>query len=128
MYRGLSTYDKQGVTAESTAYTADGAMQGRSVSRHDARGHQREGASYDGSGGLMAKDVYTTEVDEHGNWVKLTTSRVNLAKGKDAPPIPAEALFRSITYLTQPSPSAPSAATSEEPQPAPKKPPKSRRR
>ncbi|MDT7806466.1 MAG: periplasmic protein TonB [Acidobacteriota bacterium] len=110
-----TTYDQKGNRVDNAYFlAAGGSLTGKEVYKYDERGNIIEMTLHNDDGTLLAKEVYTYELDALGNWVKMTTA-VAVIEGGKVTFEPSEVTYRTISYylddsvmakMSQPQPAA----------------------
>lgn len=94
----VAAYDIKGVKIENAYYPVPGAaITGKEVYKYDDKGNIMEMTLQDEKGTLLSKETYTYELDQFGNWVKMTTSVAVIENGKITFE-PTEVTYRTISY------------------------------
>lgn len=122
-------YDIKGVKIENAYYPVPGAaLTGKEVYKYDDKGNIVEMTLLHADGSLLSKEVYSYELDNFGNWTKMTTS-VAVIEGGKLSYEPTEVTYRMISYYldeatlaklnqpaaAQPAPSGASVGASAQP-------------
>jgi len=135
----VSTYDAAGRKIDSVAYPVEGATtSGKEEYKYDDKGNIIEMTLRGNDGSALSQEKYTYDLDEFGNWKKMTTAIVIYENGAVSYE-PTQVTYRTLTYYYGPAivksdvPAAPVTAPSKqrtdaeaEPvanQPAPTQPP-----
>lgn len=125
-----TTYDNKGAKIDNAYFlAAGGSLTGKEVYKYDDKGNIVEMTLTNEDGSLQAKEVYSYEFDDVGNWTKMTTS-VAMIEGGKLSYEPTEVTYRSIAYYldeamiakmsqpaAQPAPAATSTAAAVTPSP-----------
>jgi protein TonB len=91
-------YDVKGNKIENAYYPVAGAaLTGKEVYKYDDKGNIVEMTLLNADGSLLSKETYSYEVDNFGNWTKMTTS-VALIEGGKLSYEPTEVTYRMISY------------------------------
>jgi tetratricopeptide (TPR) repeat protein len=97
--REVTTYDPRGKKLDAVAYPIDGeTLPGREQYKYDDRGNIVEMQLRSQDGRLLSKEIYKYQLDEVGNWKKMTTSLAVFQDGKVSDE-PVEVTYRTITYF-----------------------------
>lgn len=99
----VSTYDALGRKTDSVAYPVSGASApGKEEYKSDDKGNIIEMTLRGNDGSVLAKEKYTYEFDEFGNWKKRTTA-VALYENGAISYEPTQVTYRTLTYYYGPS-------------------------
>jgi len=91
-------YDIKGSKTENAYFPVPGAtLTGKEVYKYDAKGNIVEMTLLNADGTLLSKEVYSYELDNFGNWTKMTTS-VAVIEGGKLSYEPTEVTYRMISY------------------------------
>lgn len=91
-------YDIKGAKVENAYFPIPGAsITGKEVYKYDDKGNIIEMTLQDEKGMLLSKETYTYELDQFGNWTKMTTSVAVIENGKITFE-PTEVTYRTISY------------------------------
>jgi TonB family protein len=91
-------YDIKGVKIENAYFPVPGAaLTGKEVYKYDDKGNIVEMTLLNADGSLLSKEVYSYELDNFGNWTKMTTS-VAIIEGGKLSYEPTEVTYRMISY------------------------------
>jgi TonB family protein len=91
-------YDIKGVKIENAYFPVPGAaLTGKEVYKYDDKGNIVEMTLLNADGSLLSKEVYSYELDNFGNWTKMTTS-VAVIEGGKLSYEPTEITYRMISY------------------------------
>jgi TonB family protein len=91
-------YDIKGVKIENAYFPVPGAaLTGKEVYKYDDKGNIVEMTLLNADGSLLSKEVYSYELDNFGNWTKMTTS-VAVIEGGKLSYEPTEVTYRMISY------------------------------
>lgn len=97
--REVTTYDPRGKKIDSVAYPIDGeTLPGKEQYKYDDKGNIVEMQLRSQDGRLLSKELYKYQMDEIGNWKKMTTSLAVFQEGSVSDE-PVEVTYRSITYF-----------------------------
>jgi tetratricopeptide (TPR) repeat protein len=97
--REITTYDPRGKKVDSVAYPIDEpSLPGKEEYKHDAKGNIVEMQLRSRDGKLLSKELYKYEMDEVGNWKKMTTSLAIFQDGKVTDE-PVEVTYRGLRYF-----------------------------
>lgn len=130
----VSTYDSTGRKIDSVAYPIEGSTApGKEEYKYDDKGNIIEMTLRGNDGSVLSQAKYTYDLDEFGNWKKMTTAIAVYENGAISYE-PSEITYRTLTYYYGPPvpkpgvPAAPVTAPSKqrtdaEAQPAPTQPP-----
>ncbi len=98
----VSTYDAMGRKIDSVAYPIEGATApGKEEYKYDDKGNIIEMTLRGNDGSLLAKEKYTYELDEFGNWKKMTTAIAIYENGTISYE-PTQVTYRTLTYYYGP--------------------------
>ena len=96
--RETSTYDPKGRKIDSVAHPVEGtSLPGKEEYRYDDNGNIVEMILRGEDGSILSKETYTYELDEIGNWKKMTSSVAIYENGKLVYE-PVEVTYRAISY------------------------------
>jgi Flp pilus assembly protein TadD len=116
----VSTYDATGRKIDSVAYPVEGATApGKEEYKYDDKGNVIEMTLRGNDGSVLAQEKYTYDLDEFGNWKKMTTSIAIYENGAISYE-PTEVTYRTLTYYYGPpmpkagAPAAPVTAPSKQ--------------
>jgi len=111
----VSTYDAMGRKIDSVAYPVEGATApGKEEYKYDDKGNIIEMTLRGNDGSVLAKEKYTYDFDEFGNWKKMTTAIAIYENGAVSYE-PTEVTYRTLTYYYGPAiPAAPVTAPSKQ--------------
>jgi len=116
----VSTYDATGRKIDSVAYPVEGATApGKEEYKYDDKGNIIEMTLRGNDGSVLSQEKYTYDLDEFGNWKKMTTAIAIYENGAIAYE-PTEVTYRTLTYYYGPSiakpgvPAAPVTAPSKQ--------------
>ncbi|HEX8423367.1 MAG TPA: energy transducer TonB [Pyrinomonadaceae bacterium] len=90
-------YDERGRRVENETYPVAGSQAGQEAHKYDAQGNLSETVVRDARGAVLSKTIYEYELDEFGNWIQMTASRVVPGSGKIEYE-PTEITKRKIIY------------------------------
>lgn len=102
-------YDERGRRVENETYPIAGSQAGQEAHKYDAQGNLSETIVRDARGAVLSKTIYDYELDEFGNWIQMTASRVVYRSGKIEHE-PTEITKRKIVYYLVDEPRVPAAA------------------
>jgi TonB family protein len=109
----VSTYDATGRKIDSVAYPVAGATApGKEEYKYDDKGNITEMTLRANDGSVLSKEKYTYELDEFGNWKKMTTAIAIYENGTISYE-PTQVTYRTLTYYYGPAtlkPGVPAAA------------------
>jgi TonB family protein len=106
----VSTYDATGRKIDSVAYPIEGATApGKEEYKHDANGNLIEMTLRGNDGSVLSQEKYTYELDEFGNWKKMTTAIAVYENGTVSYE-PIQVTYRTLTYFYGPATVKPSVA------------------
>ncbi len=98
----VSTYDATGRKIDSVAYPVEGATApGKEEYKYDDKGNIIEMTLRGNDGSVLAKEKYTYEFDEFGNWKKMTTAIAIYENGAISYE-PTKVTYRTLTYYYGP--------------------------
>ena len=116
----VSTYDATGRKIDSVAYPVEGATaSGKEEYKYDDKGNIIEMTLRGNDGSVLSQEKYTYELDEFGNWKKMTTAIAVYENGTISYE-PTQVTYRTLTYYYGPAtlksaiPAAPVAAPSKQ--------------
>lgn len=92
----VTTYNLRGERVENASYPIGGTS-GKEEYKYDEKGHIVEMTLRGADGSIISKETYKYEIDDVGNWTKMTTSLIVFEDGKLRYE-PVEATYRTITY------------------------------
>lgn len=96
--RETSTYDPKGKKIDTVAHPVEGTtLPGKEEYRYDDKGNIVEMILRGEDGSILSKESYTYELDEIGNWKKMTSSVAIYENGKLVYE-PVEVTYRTISY------------------------------
>ena len=96
--RSITTYDPKGLKVDSVAYPLEGSsVGGREQYQYDTKGNIVQMILRGDDGAILTKENYEYELDELGNWKKMTSSVAVYENGKVSYE-PIEVTYRTITY------------------------------
>jgi TonB family protein len=96
--RGIATYDQKGLKVDSVTYPREDSMRrGREQYRYDDKGNIVELVLLGDDGSILSKVIYKYELDELGNWKKMT-SAIAVYENGTLKYEPIEVAYRTITY------------------------------
>lgn len=99
----VSTYDAMGRKIDSVAYPVEGASApGKEEYKYDDKGNIIEMTLRGDDGSVLSKEKYTYELDEFGNWKKMTTALAIYENGAISYE-PTQVTYRTLTYYYGPS-------------------------
>ena len=99
----VSTYDATGRKIDSVAYPVQGATApGKEEYKYDDKGNIIEMTLRGNDGSVLAKEKYSYEFDEFGNWKKMTTA-VAIYENGTVSYEPTEVTYRTLTYYYGPT-------------------------
>ena len=99
----VSTYDAMGRRIDFVAYPVQGATApGKEEYKYDARGNIIEMTLRGNDGSVLSQEKYTYELDEFGNWKKMTTAIAIYENGTISYE-PTQVTFRTLTYYYGPA-------------------------
>src|SRR4030081_1928305 len=91
-------YDLKGVKTQNQYFPIEGAtLTGREVYKYDDKGNISEMTWVNADGSLVSKEVYKSDYDSVGNWVKMTTSVAVVENGRIGFEL-TEVTYRTIFY------------------------------
>ena len=106
----VSTYDATGRKIDSVAYPVEGATApGKEEYKYDDKGNIIEMTLRGNDGSVLSQEKYTYELDEFGNWKKMTTAVAIYENGAISYE-PTEVTYRTLTYYYAPSIAKPGVA------------------
>jgi TonB family protein len=95
---GIATYDQKGVKIDSVSYPKeDSTQRGKQQYSYDDRGNIVELVLLGEDGSILSKMIYKYELDELGNWKKMT-SAIAVYENGILTYEPIEVSYRTITY------------------------------
>jgi YD repeat-containing protein len=96
--RAITSYDFQGKRIDTVAHPVDSpAPSGKEQYKYDSKGNIIEMVLRGDNGSILSKETYQYEMDELGNWKKMTTS-VAVYENGTLGFEPVEVTYRTITY------------------------------
>ena len=105
----VSTYDATGRKIDSVAYPVEGATApGKEEYKYDDKGNIIEMTLRGNDGSVLSQEKYTYELDEFGNWKKMT-SAIAIYENGTISYEPAQVTYRTLTYYYGPATPKPSA-------------------
>jgi len=108
----VSTYDATGRKIDSVAYPVEGATApGKEEYKYDDKGNIIEMTLRGNDGSVLSQEKYSYELDEFGNWKKMTTAIAIYENGTISYE-PTQVTYRTLTYYYGPAtlkPSVPAA-------------------
>ena len=108
----VSTYDATGRKIDSVAYPVEGATApGKEEYKYDDKGNIIEMTLRGSDGSVLSKEKYTYELDEFGNWKKMTSAIAVYENGTISYE-PTQVTYRTLSYYYGPTavkPDAPAA-------------------
>lgn len=103
----VSTYDAMGRKIDFVAYPVEGATApGKEEYKYDEKGNIIEMTLRGNDGSVLSQEKYTYELDEFGNWKKMTTAIAIYENGTISYE-PTQVTFRTLTYYYGPTPVKP---------------------
>jgi tetratricopeptide (TPR) repeat protein len=116
----VSTYDATGRKIDFVAYPVEGATApGKEEYKYDDNGNIIEMTLRGNDGAVLSQEKYTYELDEFGNWKKMTTAIAIYENGTISYE-PTQVTYRTLTYYYGPAtlkpgvPAAPVTAPSKQ--------------
>lgn len=116
----VSTYDLAGRKIDSVAYPVQGATApGKEEYKYDEKGNIIEMTLRGSDGSILSREKYTYDLDEFGNWKKMTAAIATYENGTISYE-PAQVTYRTLTYYYGPAatkpgvPAAPVTAPSKQ--------------
>src|ERR1041384_1786380 len=116
----VSTYDAMGRKIDSVAYPVEGATApGKEEYKYDDKGNIIEMTLRGNDGSVLSQEKYAYELDEFGNWKKMTTAIAIYENGTISYE-PTQVTYRTLTYYYGPAtlkpgvPAAPLTAPSKQ--------------
>jgi TonB family protein len=107
----VSTYDATGRKIDSVAYPVEGATApGKEEYKYDDKGNIIEMTLRGNDGSVLSQEKYTYDLDEFGNWKKMTTAIAIYENGAISYE-PTEVTYRTLTYYYGPSIAKPGGPT-----------------
>lgn len=108
----VSTYDATGRKIDSVAYPVEGATApGKEEYKYDDKGNITEMTLRGSDGSVLAQEKYSYDLDEFGNWKKMTTAIAIYENGAISYE-PTEVTYRTLTYYYGPSVAKPTVPAS----------------
>ena len=99
----VSTYDALGRKIDSVAYPVEGATApGKEEYKYDSNGNLIEMTLRSNDGSVLSQEKYTYELDEFGNWKKMTTA-VAIYENGTISYEPTQVTYRTLTYYYGPA-------------------------
>ena len=99
----VSTYDPLGRKIDSVAYPVEGATAtGKEEYKYDDKGNIIEMILRGNDGSVLSQEKYTYELDEFGNWKKMTTA-VAIYENGTISYEPTQVTYRTLTYYYGPA-------------------------
>jgi tetratricopeptide (TPR) repeat protein len=92
----VTTYNLRGERVENASYPIGGTP-GKEEYKYDEKGNIVEMTLRSADGSIISKETYKYEIDDVGNWTKMTTSLIVFEDGQLRYE-PVEATYRTITY------------------------------
>lgn len=115
----VSTYDAMGRKIDSVAYPVEGATApGKEEYKYDDKGNIIEMILRGNDGAVLAQEKYSYDLDEFGNWKKMTTAIAIYENGAISYE-PTQVTYRTLTYYY--GPASPKPAVTAAPVTAPSK-------
>jgi TonB family protein len=115
----VSTYDATGRKIDSVAYPVEGGTApGKEEYKYDDKGNIIEMILRGKDGSVLSQEKYTYELDEFGNWKKMTTA-IAIYENGTVSYEPTQVTYRTLTYYYGPAtlkpgvPAAPVTAPSK---------------
>jgi TonB family protein len=106
----VSTYDATGRKIDFVAYPIEGATApGKEEYKYDDKGNIIEMILRGNDGAVLAQEKYTYELDEFGNWKKMTTAIAVYENGTVSYE-PTQVTYRTLTYYFGPAKPKPGVA------------------
>jgi TonB family protein len=116
----VSTYDTAGRKIDSVAYPVQGAIApGKEEYKYDDKGNIIEMTLRGSDGSVLSQEKYTYDLDEFGNWKKMTAAIAIYENGTISYE-PTQVTYRTLTYYYGPAvakpgvPAAPVTAPSKQ--------------
>jgi len=105
----VSTYDAAGRKIDSVAYPVQGATApGKEEYKYDDKGNIIEMILRGSDGSVLSQEKYTYDVDEFGNWKKMTAAIAIYENGTISYE-PTQVTYRTLTYYYGPTVAKPGA-------------------
>jgi hypothetical protein len=99
----VSTYDATGRKIDFVAYPVEGATApGKEEYKYDDNGNIIEMTLRGNDGAVLSQEKYTYELDEFGNWKKMTTAIAIYENGTISYE-PTQVTYRTLTYYYGPA-------------------------
>ncbi len=99
----VSTYDATGRKIDSVAYPVEGATApGKEEYKYDDKGNIIEMTLRGNDGSVIAQEKYNYDLDEFGNWKKMTTAIAIYENGTISYE-PTQVTYRTLTYYYGPT-------------------------
>lgn len=99
----VSTYDAMGRKIDSVAYPVEGATApGKEEYKYDDKGNIIEMTLRSNDGSVLAQEKYTYDLDEFGNWKKMTTA-IAIYENGTVSYEPTQVTYRTLTYYYGPA-------------------------
>ncbi|HET6854670.1 MAG TPA: TonB family protein [Pyrinomonadaceae bacterium] len=99
----VSTYDVTGRKIDSVAYPVEGATApGKEEYKYDDKGNITEMTLRGADGSVLAQEKYSYELDEFGNWKKMTTA-IAIYENGTVSYEPTQVTYRTLTYYYGPA-------------------------
>src|SRR5687767_2603233 len=99
----VSTYDAMGRKIDSVGYPVEGASApGKEEYKYDDNGNIIEMTLRGNDGSVLSQEKYTYELDEFGNWKKMTTAIAIYENGSISYE-PTQITYRTLTYYYGPA-------------------------
>ena len=99
----VSTYDATGRKIDFVAYPVEGATApGKEEYKYDDKGNIIEMTLRGNDGSVLSKEKYTYELDEFGNWKKMTTAIAIYENGTISYE-PTQVTYRTLSYFYGPT-------------------------
>src|SRR4026208_1810470 len=115
----VSTYDAMGRKIDFVAYPVEGATApGKEEYKYDDKGNIVEMTLRGNDGSVLSQEKYTYELDEFGNWKKMTTAIAIYENGTISYE-PTQVTYRTLSYYYGPTTVKPGVPPP--PSPAPSK-------
>jgi Flp pilus assembly protein TadD len=99
----VSTYDAKGRKIDFVAYPVEGATApGKEEYKYDDNGNIIEMTLRGNDGSVLSKEKYAYELDEFGNWKKMTTA-IAIYENGNISYEPTQVTYRTLTYYYGPA-------------------------
>ncbi len=99
----VSTYDAMGRKIDAVAYPVEGATApGKEEYKYDDKGNIIEMTLRGNDGAVLSQEKYSYELDEFGNWKKMTTAIAVYENGTISYE-PTQVTYRTLTYYYGPA-------------------------